>query len=120
VILPLGGFKKNLAWKKLEFYPAKFFNKSWRYLVLRSITKAYPKCKKTKKVISLCYKKDFFINLKGELLKTDPKSLKYIGHYLMRPAIAEYRITKFENNEITFWYIDIITKEKNISNSFII
>jgi hypothetical protein len=30
----------------------------------------------------------------------------------MRPAIAEYRITKFENNEITFWYTDIITKEK--------
>jgi hypothetical protein len=30
----------------------------------------------------------------------------------MRPAIAEYRITKFENNEVTFWYIDVITKEK--------
>lgn len=31
----------------------------------------------------------------------------------MRPAIAEYRITKFENNEVTFWYIDVATKEKN-------
>ena len=30
----------------------------------------------------------------------------------MRPAIAEYRITKFENNEVTFWYIDVATKEK--------
>ena len=30
----------------------------------------------------------------------------------MRPAIAEYRITKFENNEVTFWYIDVKTKEK--------
>jgi hypothetical protein len=30
----------------------------------------------------------------------------------MRPAIAEYRIVKFEKNEITFWYIDVITKEK--------
>ena len=30
----------------------------------------------------------------------------------MRPAIAEYRITKLENNMITFWYIDVITKEK--------
>jgi len=112
VILSLGGFKENLAWKKLEFYPANFFNNSWKYLVLKSIAKAYSKCKKTKKVISLCYKKDFFINLKGEPLNTDPKSLQYIGRYLMRPAIAEYRITKFENNEVTFWYIDVITKEK--------
>ncbi len=30
----------------------------------------------------------------------------------MRPAIAEYRITKFENNKVTFWYINVITKEK--------
>jgi len=30
----------------------------------------------------------------------------------MRPTIAEYKITKFENNEVTFWYIDVITKEK--------
>jgi hypothetical protein len=30
----------------------------------------------------------------------------------MRPAIAEYRITKFEYNEVTFWYIDVAIKEK--------
>jgi hypothetical protein len=112
VILSLGGFKKNLVWKKLDFFPPKFFNNSWKYLVLRSISKAYPKCRKTKNIISLCYKKDFFINLKGDVLDNNPQILKYIGRYLMRPAIAEYRITKFENNEITFWYTDIITKEK--------
>jgi len=30
----------------------------------------------------------------------------------MKPAILEYRITKFENNEVTFWYIDVATIEK--------
>jgi len=35
-----------------------------------------------------------------------------LGRYLMRPAIAEHRITKFENNEVTFWYIDVTTKDK--------
>ncbi|MCS5421440.1 transposase [Psychrilyobacter sp. S5] len=112
VILSLGGFKKNLTWKSLEFFPPKFFNNSWRYLVLKSIANAYPKCKKTKEIISLCYKKDFFINLKGETLDNEVSALKYIGRYLMRPAIAEYRITKFENNQVTFWYIDVATKEK--------
>lgn len=112
VILSLGGFKKNLKWKDLEFFAPKFFNNSWRYLVLKSIAKAYPKCKKTKETISLCYKKDFFINLKGDVLDNEVNALKYIGRYLMRPAIAEYRITKFENNQVTFWYIDVATKEK--------
>ena len=112
VILSLGGFKENLTRKNLTFFPAKFFNNSWKYLVLRSISQAYPKCKKTKDIISLCYKKDFFVNLKGEPLNTSSKSLQYIGRYLMRPAIAEYRITKYENNEVTFWYTDVITKKK--------
>jgi len=30
----------------------------------------------------------------------------------MRPAIAEYRIIKFEYNEVTFRYIDAAIKEK--------
>jgi len=112
IILSLGGFDKNQIWKKLDFFAPKFFNNSWKYLVLRTISKIYPNCKKTKKIISECYSKDFFINLKGEPLKTDEKSIKYIGRYLMRPAIAEYRITKFENNEVSFWYIDTQTQEK--------
>jgi hypothetical protein len=114
VILSLGGFKKNLAWKNLDFFASKFFNNSWRYLVLRSISEAYPNCSKTKKIISLCYKKDFFINLKGDILDDNIQILKYLGRYLMRPAIAEYRIINFENNEVTFWYIDTATKEKVI------
>ena len=30
----------------------------------------------------------------------------------MRPTIAEYRITKFENDKVTFWYTDLKTQEK--------
>ncbi|WP_424503804.1 transposase [Psychrilyobacter sp.] len=76
------------------------------------MSKAYPKCKKTKNIISLGYKKDFFINLKGDVLDNNSQILKYIERYLMRPAIAEYKITKFEENQVTFWYIDVATKEK--------
>lgn len=30
----------------------------------------------------------------------------------MRPAIAEYRITKYDGTHVTFWYIDTKTQEK--------
>lgn len=33
-------------------------------------------------------------------------SSKYIGRYLARAAISEYRITKYENDQVTFWYTD--------------
>ncbi|MGL5088825.1 MAG: transposase, partial [Cetobacterium sp.] len=29
---------------------------------------------------------------------------KYIGRYLARPAIAEYRITDITDSTVTFWY----------------
>jgi len=112
VIVSLGGFKENFSWKKLEYFEPNFFNNSWKHLVLKTIKSLYPKCTETKKRISECYKMDFFVNLKGETLKTDNKSLQYIGRYLMRPAIAEYRITDYDNKSVTFWYIDTKTKEK--------
>lgn len=34
------------------------------------------------------------------------QAVKYIGRYLARAAIAEYRILKYENNRVTFWYED--------------
>lgn len=112
IIVSLGGFKKDMTWKKLEYFDPNFFNKSWRHLVLKTVKSIYPKCSKTKKTISECYKMNFFVNLEGEPLKADHKSLQYIGRYLMRPAIAEYRITEYDGETVTFWYIDTKTKEK--------
>jgi hypothetical protein len=31
---------------------------------------------------------------------------KYIGRYLARPAIAEYRIVKYDGKTVHFWYED--------------
>ncbi len=29
---------------------------------------------------------------------------RYIGRYVARPALAEYRITRYDGKEVTFWY----------------
>jgi hypothetical protein len=31
---------------------------------------------------------------------------KYIGRYLARPAIAEYRILEYDGKKVKFWYED--------------
>ncbi|MEK4230501.1 transposase [Solibacillus sp. FSL H8-0538] len=47
------------------------------------------------------------------------KAAKYIGRYLARPAIAEYRIQGYDKTHVTFWYEDhrtgkkVVTKQPN-------
>ncbi len=37
---------------------------------------------------------------------------RYIGRYLGKPAIAEYRIVNYDGDEVTFWYEDHKTKKR--------
>jgi hypothetical protein len=39
-------------------------------------------------------------------MKSAKKSAQYIGRYLARPAMAEYRIMEVTEREIRYWYID--------------
>ncbi len=39
------------------------------------------------------------------------KATKYIGRYLARAAIAEYRIESYDGENVTFWYEDHDTGE---------
>jgi len=45
-------------------------------------------------------------------MKSAKGAARYIGRYLARPAIAEYRITSYSGNEVTFWYESHETKQK--------
>lgn len=56
--------------------------------------------------ISLCYqkyKKGFYVN-SDKKINNIFEIAKYIGRYLARPAIAEYRITNITDSTVTFWY----------------
>ncbi|WP_319370388.1 transposase [uncultured Ilyobacter sp.] len=112
VIISLGGFKEDFTWKKLEYFEPKFFNSSWRFLVLQTIKSLYPNSKKAMKAISTAYFKEFYVALKGQPIKKNLKYIEYIGRYLMRPAIAEYRITHYDGKHVTFWYTDTNTQKK--------
>ncbi len=37
---------------------------------------------------------------------------RYIGRYMARPALAEHKITNYDGEQVTFWYIDHKTEVK--------
>src|SRR5690606_37173179 len=51
------------------------------------------------------YKQGFYVNAE-QRMKDARKAAKYIGRYLARPAIAEYRIVHYDGEKVHFWYED--------------
>lgn len=99
--------KKTKWWKTINYIPYPYLKKAWQKVLLDIIKKHF-NCYKTRQLISNLYRrypKGFYVNAKRKLDDTR-QAVKYIGRYLARAAIAEYRILKYENNEVTFWYAD--------------
>ncbi len=50
-------------------------------------------------------------------MKNAKGAAKYIGRYLARPAIAEYRILGYDREHVTFWYEDHQTGKRIVKNN---
>lgn len=99
--------KRYNWWKSVDYIPYPFLKKAWQKVLL-DIIKKHSNTYKTRQLISRLYKKypkGFYVNAKRKLDDTR-QAVKYIGRYLARAAIAEYRIIKYENDKVTFWYAD--------------
>lgn len=95
-----------LNWlKSVEYIPYPFLKKAWQKVLLDIIKKRF-NYYKTRQLVSNMYKKyprGFYVNAKRRLSDTR-QAIKYIGRYLARAAIAEYRIEEYVGEKITFWY----------------
>lgn len=99
--------------KKISHIPYNYLRKSWQKLVL-DIIKDNFKDIRTKMLINRLYKtyKDgFYVNAQRDLTNIRNAS-KYIGRYLARPAIAEYRIINYDGKCVSFWYENKNPKRK--------
>lgn len=99
--------KKTKWWKPIDYIPYPYLKKSWQKVLLDIIKKHFNSYK-TRQLVSylyIKYPKGFYVNAKRKLDDTR-QAVKYIGRYLARAAIAEYRIMKYENNRVKFWYED--------------
>lgn len=115
-IITCGGIDSKGNWKNYNFFPWDLLRKSWQKCALNII---YKYAKNTnnqnlKNKISIAYRKysnGFYVN--GDSKISNSKNIaQYIGRYLARPAIAEYRITSFDEKFVTFWFEDLVTKKK--------
>lgn len=121
-IVSLGGLNKNFQYKKLKYFHVNSIANQWKYLLCNLINNGnYPNDaikQKAINTVSLMYKKDvrFFFNV-GDNDVNNPKGIiKYLGRYLARVPIAEYKITDIDlyNNKVTFMFNDL-ANDKNIT-----
>ncbi|QUH26950.1 transposase [Serpentinicella alkaliphila] len=99
--------RNNNWWKSVEYIPYPFLKKAWQKVLLE-IIKKYFNSYETRQLISEMYKRypnGFYVNAKRKLNDTR-QAVKYIGRYLARANIAEYRIEEYDGEKVTFWYED--------------
>lgn len=109
-----GALDKNDEWVRSEFIPYEYLRKSWQKVVLDLLKKWFPKNQKAIRLIDDLYKrypKGFYVNAEQKM-KDAKGAAKYIGRYLARPAIAEYRIEEYDGKTVRFWYEDHQTKKR--------
>ncbi|MFE3576598.1 transposase [Lysinibacillus sp. NPDC059133] len=94
--------------QRLDWIPYEYLRKSWQKVVLDSMKLWYPENLAVQNIINELYKrytKGFNVNAEKKM-KNAKGAAKYIGEYLIRPAIAEYRIIGYDGKEVIFWYED--------------
>jgi hypothetical protein len=101
-----GGLTGNNEWKDIPFLPYSLLRKKWQYHLLTEIKKSLPRTKENAQLINRLFtenSKGFYVNAESEMTSSR-YTTRYIGRYLARPALAEYRITHYNGKEVIFWY----------------
>jgi hypothetical protein len=109
-----GGLDRFKIWRNIEYIHYDYLRKRWQYTIVNHLKKKLRGNKEYLKIIGQVYKSNEqgFVILAERKVMTPKRAAKYIGRYLARPAIAEYRIISYDNKEVTYWYEDLETKTK--------
>ncbi|WP_078427704.1 IS91 family transposase [Alkalihalobacterium alkalinitrilicum] len=109
-----GAIDKEKEWVPIDFIPYNYLRKSWQKLLMDLMMKWFPNRADVKQLVDqlyIRYPHGFYVNAEKKM-KNAKGAAKYIGRYLARPAIAEYRIEKYHYNSVHFWYEDHQTGKK--------
>lgn len=63
--------------------------------------------------INVLYQKSWVVHLKKKSANQQ-HNVKYVGRYLKRPPLAETRITNYDDNGVTFFYLDHYDKQRTL------
>lgn len=112
-----GGVGKISEWKSERYFHYGRLRKSWQKALLSGLEKEINKGKREynylKNKLYALYQEGFYVY--GERrIKNGKGSIKYVGRYTGRPAIADSRIISYDGETVTYHYRDKKTKEKII------
>ena len=109
-----GALDKFKQWKKVKYLSYEYLRKAWQKVLLDIFKERFPEDQKIKNLIRYYYqkyKKGFYVNAESKM-RNARHAARYIGRYLARPAIAEYRILEYDGKTVRFWYEDHKTKKR--------
>jgi len=112
LLVSCGGLSKNKQkWIPNSYLHHKALKTIWRTKIMAAFREQIPNI--SSKLLNQAYSsaQDWYVHV-GKKLGSAKKVVKYIGRYTKRPAIAQTRISSFENNQVTFWYEDHKEKQK--------
>lgn len=103
-----GALDNKKEWVSSGYIPYEYLRKSWQKVVLDLVKKWFPGNQKVNELVNDLYQrypKGFYVNAEKKI--TNAKGVaRYIGRYLARPAIAEYRIVEYDGDTVHYWYED--------------
>lgn len=117
-LVSLGEFTKQWKWKKFDYFSVDVIANQWKFIVLRAVQSGNyrnPKWKKqAQEVVSKLYKKDarLFFHVGKQEVNNLKGLLKYLGRYLARSPIADYKITEVTDTHVTFFFHDLKNEKK--------
>lgn len=118
IIMTNGGIdEEKMKWKELTYVKFETLHMKWQYYLLEMIRENV----KTNEIEGLIdrlyeeYPNGFVANIdKGEVPKKSIGLAKYLAKYVASPPISVRRILKYTGKEVTYCYIDHMTKKKKI------
>ena len=117
-IVSLGGFTKNFDFRKMRHFNVDTIAGQWKYHVLKIIQNGEYNDSKIKKktldTVSKLYREDkrFFFNVGDGDINSTKGIIRYLGRYLARSPIAEYKITEIDDDKVTFFFNDLANNKK--------
>ena len=112
-IVSLGGFTKNFDFREMRHFNVDTIAGQWKYHVLKIIqNREYHDSKIKKKAldtVAKLYKENirFFFNVVDGDINSTRGIIRYLGRYLARSPIAEYKITEIDDDKVTFFFNDL-------------
>ena len=106
-IVTLSRFNKNYKCLNKKYFHVDSIARQWKNLLLILLKMRIIKIAQI--IISSLNKKDtrFFFDVTKNDLNNNVSAIKYIGRYLSRAPIVEYKILDFSDNKFTFYYEDL-------------